>query len=84
MIIASILLTHESGGEVRIGAHFAVDLDQTLHHDLGDLGVGQGVLQAVTQEDDQRQGLAQLVGSLGWTGSEHASQFVQHPCLGRI
>lgn len=74
-------LTHESRGEVGVCADLAVDLDQTLHHDLGHLGVGQGVLQPVTQEDDQRQRLTQLVWALGRTGSEHSSQLVQHPCL---
>lgn len=74
-------LTHESSGEVGVGADLAVNLDQALHHDLCDLGVGQGVLQAVAQEDHQGQRLTQLVWSLRRAGSEHSSQLVQHPCL---
>lgn len=78
------VLTHESSGEVGVCADLAVDLNQPLHDDLGHLSVGQGVLQTVAQEDHQRQRLAQLVWALGRPGSEHASQLVQHPRLGRI
>lgn len=104
---------HEASWEVSVGADLAVNLDQTLHDDLGHLAVGleknainsklvwhilvafsrtrstgeqvwpaksigrvattwhiirchalhtyQSILQAITQEDDKRQRLAQLV-----------------------
>lgn len=74
-------LTHVSSRVVRIGADLAVNLDQTLHDDLGHLGVGEGVLETVTQENDQRQRLAQLVRTGGRTRGEHTPQLVQHPCL---
>jgi len=56
-------LTHESSWVVDVSADLAINFDVTLHDDLGDLGVGQGVLETVTQEDHERQGFAQLVGS---------------------
>jgi len=36
-------------------------------------------VQAITQEDDQRQALALLVRALGRLGGENAGQLVQHP-----
>lgn len=57
-------LTHESSRECWVGTDLTVDLDKSLHHDLGDFGPGQGILQAISQENQQRQGLAQLV----WAG----------------
>lgn len=56
-------LTHEASWVVNVGADLAVDFDVSLHDDLGDFSVGQGVLQTVTQEDHQWKGLAQLVRS---------------------
>lgn len=41
-------LTHETSWIIGVGADFAVDLDQTLHHDLGDLVVVQGILETIT------------------------------------
>lgn len=55
---------HESSWEVDVGADLSVDFDETLHDDLGDLSVGERVLETVTQEDDEWQGLAQLVWTL--------------------
>lgn len=57
-------LTHESSWEVDVGADLSVDFDETLHDDLCDFRVGQSVLEAITQEDDEWQGLAQLVWTL--------------------
>lgn len=41
-------LTHETSWIIGVGADLAVDLDQTLHHDLGDFIVVQGVLESIT------------------------------------
>jgi len=79
---SSAELTHEASGVGGVGADLSVDLHQTLHDDLGHLGAVQGVLQAISQEDQQGQRLTQLVGTSGWTWGEDASQLVQHPCLG--
>ena len=44
-------LTHETSRVVGIGADLSVDFDEPLHDDLGNLTVGQGVLQTVTKKN---------------------------------
>ncbi|KAJ8539096.1 hypothetical protein ON010_g12774 [Phytophthora cinnamomi] len=74
---------HEAGREVRVHAHLAVHLDALLHADHGDLLLGQGVLKAVAQDDDERQALAQLVRARRRARRPDAVQLAQHPVLGR-
>ena len=45
---------HEAGGVCGIGANFSIDLDEALHKNHGDLLAGDGVLQSISEEDDQR------------------------------
>ena len=52
---------HEAGGEGLVSADLAVDLDETLLDNSSDLLAGEGVLHAVTQEDGEGEGLAELV-----------------------
>jgi len=75
---------HEATGEVGIGANLAVDFDETLHQDLLYLLFGQGVLETVAQNQNERQALTQLVGARRGTGSPGAPHLVQHPVLGGI
>jgi len=70
---------HETGGEGGVAADFTVNLDEILLQDGLDLLTIQGVMQTITQEDDQRQTLALLVRALGWLRGEDTGQFVQHP-----
>lgn len=74
---------HESSGEGAVGADLAVDQDLALHEDGGDLTTVHGVLQTVAQKDDQRERLAQLVGTRGAAGSVGASELVKHPVVRR-
>lgn len=74
-------LTHESGRVVGVGAHLAVDLNQTLHNNLGNVAAIQCVLETVTQENYQRQRLTELVRTLAGARCKNTPQFVQHPCL---
>lgn len=62
-------LTHEPSRVGDISADFAVDLDEPLHADLLHFVARQRILQAVPQEDDERQALPQLVGTGGGTRS---------------
>jgi hypothetical protein len=48
-------LTHETSWIHHISSDLAVDLDQTLSADLLGFGVGQSVLESVSQEDDSRE-----------------------------
>lgn len=52
---------HQSSRESRVGAHFAVDLDKTLHKDRLDFASIEGVLQTISEEDDEGQRIAELV-----------------------
>jgi hypothetical protein len=62
---------HQPSGEGGVGADLAVDLDKALHEDSVDLAGVERILQAVAEEDDERQGVAELVrtgrglGSIG-------------------
>jgi hypothetical protein len=49
---------HETGRIGNIGADFAIDLDETLHQDSIRLTAVQGILQAVSKEDDQGKAVA--------------------------
>ena len=44
---------------------------------------GQGVLETVTEDDEEGQALTELVGSGTGSGSEDTSQLGEHPVLGR-
>ena len=69
------LLTHETSGVCRIRPDLAVNFDQALHYDGGDLPSGKGVFQPVAEEDGQRKGFTELVGTRRWTGSLFQVQF---------
>jgi hypothetical protein len=73
---------HEASGESGVGSDLAVDLDQSLHENGVNLSAVQGVLETVSQEDDERQRLSQLVGTGRRSGSVGAGQLVQHPVGG--
>lgn len=85
-VLASLLDVdniHEAGGEGHVGADLVVDLDQALHDNGLGLAVVEGVLQAVTDEDDQGKTVASLVGTGRGLGSVATGQLVQEPVLGR-
>jgi hypothetical protein len=52
-----------------VGADLAVDLDKALHEDGVDLARVERILQAVAEEYDERQGVAELVRTGGGLGS---------------
>lgn len=56
-------LTHETSREAVVSADLVVDLDKTLHKDSLDFAAVKGVLETVSQENDERQALAGLVGT---------------------
>lgn len=60
--------THEASGVSVVGADLVVHLNQSLSGDRGDLTSSQGILEAVTEEDGEREGLAELVGTGGRAG----------------
>lgn len=60
---------HQSRGKGGVSADLAVDLDQTLHEDGVDLASVERILQAVAEEDDEREGVAELVRTGGGLGS---------------
>ena len=52
---------HQSSGESGVGANLAINLDKALHEDGLDLTSIEGVLEAVSEEDDERKRVAELV-----------------------
>lgn len=70
---------HEAGGVGHVGADLAVDLDEALHEDGAGLAEVEGVLEAVAEEDNQRQAVAKLVRTGRWAGSVGSGQLVQEP-----
>jgi len=73
---------HEASREEHVGAHLAVHLDEPLHRDHLSLLVVESILQAVSEQDDQRHALAALVRTRRRPWGEHALQLVQHPVGG--
>jgi hypothetical protein len=73
---------HEASGVVGVSANLTVNLDEALHDNASNLTLGQGILQAVADEHNERETLTELVGSRGGTRGKGAGQFVQHPRLG--
>ena len=60
---------HQSRGEGGVSADLAVNLDETLHENGVDLASVERILQAVTEEDDEGEGVAELVRTGGGLGS---------------
>lgn len=73
---------HEAGREADVGAHLAVNLDQSLHDDRPGLAVVERILEAVADEDDQGQALAKLMRTRGRLGGVGTRQFVEEPVRG--
>jgi len=75
---------HESGRILSVSSDFSIDLDESLMTNGHDFSVGQGVLQSVSEQENQRKTFPKFVGTGGWTRSPNSAQFVQHPMLGSI
>ena len=73
---------HEAGGVGDVGSDLAVDLDQALHEDGLGLAVVQGVLETVADEDDERKGIAGLVGTGRGLGGVDTGELVEKPVRG--
>jgi len=83
-VLASLLQSddiHEAGGVTRIGANLAVDLHETLQGDVHHLATSQSVLETVTQKEDERKALTQLVWASSGADSVCTTELVQHPVL---
>lgn len=73
---------HEARGVGDVGSDLAVNLDQTLHENGLGLAVVQRVLEAVANEDDQREGIASLVRTGRGLGGVDTGKFVEKPVRG--
>ena len=70
---------HETSWVGGISADLAINLDQALHDNGLSLASVESILQAVTDEDDERHAVAELVWTSGWTWSVSTGQLVQEP-----
>lgn len=77
-------LTHKTSRIIRIGANLSINLDQALHYDLSNLAISQGILQPITEEDNQRERFPEFVWTSRWPGGIHTPEFIQHPCFRRV
>jgi len=75
---------HEAGWVAHVGAHLSVNLHHALHEDGLGLTSGEGVLQAVTQDQDEWQALPGLMWSWGWLRGKDTAELVKHPVLWSI
>ena len=73
---------HEAGGVGLVGADLAVHLDQALHQDGLGLAVVERILQAVADEHDEGEAVAQLVGTGRGLRGVGAGQLVKQPVRG--
>lgn len=84
-VLASLLDgddVHEAGGEGDVGSDLVVDLDESLHHDGSGLAVVEGILESVSDEDDQGHAVSELVRTGRGLGSVGAGQLVKQPVRG--
>lgn len=70
---------HESSREVGVSADTSINLNNLLHADLLDFLHVERILQAVTEDDAQREAFAHLVGSRGRTRCPDTIELSQHP-----
>ena len=61
--------THEASGVGRVGPDLAIDLDQALHDNGGNLAASQGILEAVAEENREGERFTELVGTGRRAGS---------------
>lgn len=74
----------EASWIVGLSANLAVNLNQPLHGDQGNLALGKSVFQAVTKKDDEREGLTALVRARSGLWCPLASELCKHPVPGSL
>lgn len=77
-------LTHKTSRIVGISANLSINFNQALHYNLSNLAISQGILQSITEEDNQRERFPEFVWTGGWSGGIYTPKFIQHPCFRRI
>lgn len=70
---------HETSWVCSIGADFPIDLDEALHDDRLSFTAVQRILEAVSEEDDERKRVAQLVRTRRRTRSISTGELVKKP-----
>jgi len=81
-VFASLFNTdnvHEAGGECGIVADFVVDLDEALHHNGLGFTTVERILETVTEKDNQRHAVPNLVGTWRGTRSICSGKLVEQP-----
>jgi len=75
---------HKTSREVGVSSGFTINLDELFHaNHLGFLA-GKGVFQSISQNQDERKGLSQLVRTLRRSWGPDAVHLGKHPVLGSI
>jgi len=72
----------ESSGVCSVGSDLSIDLDKSLLDNLGHFSSVKSVSQSISQQNDERKALSQLVRTSGRSRSKDSRHLVQHPMLG--
>jgi len=75
---------HETSGEAGVSADLAVNLHKAAHANRESLLAGQSVLETLTEDEDNREGVTEGVGAGAGAGGPDTAQLVEHPVLGGI
>ena len=70
---------HVAGWVCRVCSDFAIDLYEALHDDLLDLTAIESVLETISDEDDKRKAVAELVRTRRGAGSVCTRELVEEP-----
>lgn len=71
-------LTHEPSRVTLVRSYFPVHRDEALHDNGSNLPVREGILEAIAEDDGQRQALALLVGTRRRLGGLQEFSSVSH------
>lgn len=72
---------HEANGEGRVCAWLTVDQDVLVLKDHVGLGVGVGVVEAITQDEDERDALAKTMRAVCGPGGPDTAHLIKEPVL---
>lgn len=70
---------HETSWVVGVRSDLGVDLDQSLHNNLGDLSTIQSILQTVAKEDNEWETVALLMGTWRRLWCVRTRELVEQP-----
>jgi len=74
---------HETSWESQVCSDSMIYFHNSLFQDIMYFLSSECILQAISDENEERYTFPQFVWALTWTRSKNAAKFIQHPVLGR-